>query len=109
MTRQQFWLEFGNIGELPFKCRRDASVKRASRLAEQGAVGSVLYKCVLEQVRRARLDTLPEQQTSCDETANHRRSGIKIGRLEGAMADARPSGQLPSAWAKSGRATSGAQ
>ena len=63
VTRQQLRLVLGNLGELAFEGFSDASVKRASRLAQQRAVGRVLHKCVLEQISRVRRHTLPEQQT----------------------------------------------
>ena len=56
------------FGKLCFEHIGDASVKRASRLAQQSAVGRVLHKCVLEQIGRVRRYTLSEQQTRCDET-----------------------------------------
>ena len=46
--------------KLCFEDISDASMKRASRLAQQRAVGRVPYKCVLEQISRVRRDTLPE-------------------------------------------------
>ena len=46
MTRQQFGLVFRNLGELAFEGFGNASVKLASRLAQQRPVGGVLYKCV---------------------------------------------------------------
>ena len=68
MARQQFGLVLGSIGELDFEGFGDASVKHASRLAQQRAVGRVLHKCVLEQVCRVRRHTLPKQQTSVSKT-----------------------------------------
>ena len=47
-------------------------MKRASRLAQQRAVGCVLYQCVLEQISRVWRYTLPEQQTSCNEAVKRR-------------------------------------
>ena len=63
VTRQQLRLALGNLGELAFKNFGDASVKRASRLAQQRAVGRVLHQRVLEQISRVRRHALPEQQT----------------------------------------------
>ena len=63
VTRQQFGLVLGNLGELAFESFGDAGVKRASRLAQQRAIGRVLHKRVLEQISRVRRHTLPEQQT----------------------------------------------
>ena len=46
--------------------------KRASRLAQQCAVGRVLHQRVLEQIRRVRRHALPEQQTGRNETVERR-------------------------------------
>jgi hypothetical protein len=72
MASQKFWLDFGNISKLTFKCRSDASVKRTSGFAQQGAVGGILYQCVLEQISCVRLRTLPEEQTCRYETPKRR-------------------------------------
>src|ERR1700720_940422 len=72
MTRQQFRLTLGNLREPALKRLGDASVKRASRLAQQRAVGSVLHKCVLEQISRVRGQTLPEEQTCINEPVEYR-------------------------------------
>ena len=42
-------------------------MKRASRLAQQRAVGRILYERVLKQVGRMRRHALPEQQPGVDE------------------------------------------
>ena len=63
VTRQQLGLVLGNLRELAFKSFGDASMKRASRLAQQRAVSRVLHQGVLEQVGRMRRYALPEQQT----------------------------------------------
>ena len=72
VTRQQLGLALGNLGELAFKGFGDTGVKRASRLAQQRAVGRVLHQRMLEQVGRMRRHALPEQQTSCNETVERR-------------------------------------
>ena len=64
VTRQQLRLALGNLGELAFEGFGDAGVKRASRLAQQRAIGRVLHQGVLEQIGRMRRHALPEQQTS---------------------------------------------
>ena len=63
VTRQQFRLALGDLGELAFEGFGDAGVKRASRLAQQRAIGRVLHQRVLEQIGRMRRRALPEQQT----------------------------------------------
>ena len=72
VTRQQFGLVLGNLGELALESFGDASVKRASRLAQQRAVGRVLHQRVLEQISRVRRHALPEQQTCRNETVERR-------------------------------------
>ena len=54
MTRQQLGRAFGNLNELVFKGFGDVGVKRPSRFAQERAVGSILYKSVLEQISRRR-------------------------------------------------------
>ena len=49
VTRQQLRLVLGNLGELAFEGFGDAGMKRASRLAQQRAVGRVLHQGMLEQ------------------------------------------------------------
>ena len=68
MTRQQFGLVLGNVRELTFQGFGDASVKCASGLAQQRAVGRVLHQRVLEQVAGMRGHALPEQQASRNQT-----------------------------------------
>ena len=70
MTRQQFRLVLGYLGELAFESFGDASVKRASRLAQQRAVGRILHQRVLEQISRVRRYALPEQQTCLNERSS---------------------------------------
>ena len=72
MTRQQFGLVLSNVSELAFKSFGNASVKRASRLAQERAVGSILHQSVLEQISRVRRHTLPEQQACLNETFERR-------------------------------------
>jgi hypothetical protein len=50
----------------------DASVKRASWLAQERAVSGVLHHGVVEQIRRIRRNALSEQQTRGDETMQRR-------------------------------------
>jgi len=76
--RQDLRLAFGSLGELAFKGFGDAGVKRASRLAQQRAIGSVLHQCMLEQVARLRRHALPEQQACLNETVE-RRSQLRLG------------------------------
>ena len=64
VTRQQFGLALGDLRELAFKSFGDAGVERASRLAQQRAIGRVLHQRMLEQIGRVRRHALPEQQTS---------------------------------------------
>ena len=63
MTRQNLRLVLGDFGELAFKGFGDASVQRASRLAQERAIGGILHQGVLEQIGRVRRHALPEQQT----------------------------------------------
>ena len=51
----------------------DPSVKRASRLPQQRAIGGVLHQRVLEEVARQRRRALPEQQACLNETVQRRR------------------------------------
>ena len=44
VTRQQLRLVLGNLGELAFKGFGDLRMKRASRLAQQGAVCRILHQ-----------------------------------------------------------------
>ena len=77
VTRQQLRLALGDLGELAFEGFGDASVKRASRLAQQRAIGRVLHQGMLEQIGRMRRHALPEQQTSRNETVE-RRSQLRL-------------------------------
>ena len=63
VTRQQLRLVLGDLRELAFKGFGDTGVKRASRLAQQRAIGRVLHQRMLEQIGRMRRHALPEQQT----------------------------------------------
>jgi hypothetical protein len=47
VTRQQLWLRFRNLGELGLKGFGDTGVQRASRLAQQRAIGRVLHQGML--------------------------------------------------------------
>jgi hypothetical protein len=66
VTRQQLWLIFGNFRELTFEGLTDACVKRASRLAQQRAVGRVLDQSVLKQIAGMWWHTLPKKQSGLD-------------------------------------------
>ena len=68
VTRQQSPAGLGNLSELAFKSFSDASMKRASRLTQKGAVGRVLYESVFEEIGRVRRHTLPEKQACSHET-----------------------------------------
>src|SRR5262249_31882746 len=68
VTRQQLGLILRDLGELTFEGFRDSGMKRTSRLAQQCAVSRIPYQCMLEKVGRVRRATLPEQQTSPNET-----------------------------------------
>ena len=70
MPRQEFRLGFGDIRELVFEGFGDTGVQRAPRPAQQGAVCSILYQRMLEQVGRMRRHTLPKQQTGSSEALN---------------------------------------
>ena len=72
VTRQQLRLVLGDFRELAFEGFGDAGVKRASRLAQQRAIGRVLHQGMLEQIGRVRRHALPEQQTSRNETVERR-------------------------------------
>ena len=72
MTSQKFWLALSDFGETVFKGFGDAGVKRASRLAQQRAVGRVLNEGVLEQIGCVWWHALPEQQTCHSETVQRR-------------------------------------
>ena len=71
----------------------DTGVKRASRLAQQRAIGRVLHKGMLEQVGRMRRRALPEKQTSRNETIE-RRSQLRLRltrhRIQQGMRSSRP-------------------
>ena len=62
MTCKQLRLVFGNLDELTFKCFGNASVKHASWLAQQSAIGCILHKRMFEQIIRVRGHALPEKQ-----------------------------------------------
>src|SRR5215471_14220166 len=68
VTRQQLRLTLGDIRELAPECFGDTSVKRASWLAQQRAIGGVPHQGMLEQVGRIRRHTLREQQTGRHQT-----------------------------------------
>ena len=64
VMRQELRLALGDLGELAFEGFGDTGVKRASRLAQQRAIGRVLHQRMLEQIARMRRHALPEQQAS---------------------------------------------
>src|ERR1700722_13689688 len=76
MTRKNLGLVLGGFGELTFKGCGDAGVERPSRLTQQHAIGSVLYKGMIEQIARMRWYALPEQQTRLNEAIERQ---LKLG------------------------------
>ena len=68
MARKQLRLVCENLGELTLEGFGDTSVQRTSSLAQQRAVGRVLHQRVLEQITCMRRYSLPEQQTSRNQT-----------------------------------------
>jgi len=54
VVRQDFGPTLSSLGELAFKGFGDTGVKRAPLLAQQRAIGRILYKSMLEQVARIR-------------------------------------------------------
>src|SRR5262249_36608977 len=61
VTRQQLRLVLGSLRELGLKGFSDTGVERASRLAQQRAIGRVLYEGVFEKVIRMRRLSLSKQ------------------------------------------------
>ena len=49
VARQELGLALGDVGELAFEGFGDAGVKRASRLAQQSAIGGVLHSACLNR------------------------------------------------------------
>src|SRR5262252_3456973 len=72
VTRQQLGLILRDLRELTFEGFGNSGMKRTSRLAQQRAVSRIPYQCMLEKVGRVRRATLPEQQTSPNETVERR-------------------------------------
>src|SRR5262249_56090666 len=72
MTRNQLGLVLGDLREVTFEGFGDSSMKRTSRLAQQRAVSRIPHQYMLERVGRVRRATLPEQQTSRNETIKRR-------------------------------------
>ena len=68
VTCQYLRLVLDNVGEATFDGFHDAGMQRAARLAQQRAIGRVLYQCVLEQIGRVGRHPLSEQQTSGNDT-----------------------------------------
>src|SRR5262249_58847918 len=90
MTRNQLGLALGDLRELTFEGFRDSGMKRTSRLAQQRAVGRLPYQYMLERVGRVRRATLPEQQTSPNETGTRRlplRLPLAHGRSQQGMGE----------------------
>jgi hypothetical protein len=61
MLGEQLWLAFSNVGELVFKGLNDAAMQRASWLAQQSPICSILDKGMLKQIGRMRRHALPKQ------------------------------------------------
>jgi hypothetical protein len=76
--RQDLGLSLRDLAEPTFEGFRDTGVKRASRLAQQRAIGRVLHQGMLEQVARLRRHTLQRQQACLNETVD-RRSQLRLG------------------------------
>ena len=64
MACYQFGLVLKAFKESSFQNFNDAGMQRASWVAQQRAIGSVLQQCVLKQVSSVGRHALPEQQTS---------------------------------------------
>ena len=60
---QKLSLILGNLAEFLFQGFSNASVKRASRLAQQRPLGCVLHERVFKQICRVRRHALSEEQT----------------------------------------------
>src|SRR5262245_61043327 len=93
MTRNQLGLALGDLRELTFEGFGDSGMKRMSRLAQQRAVGRIPYQYMLERVARVRRATLPEQQTSPNETVKRRlqlRLRLAHDRSQQRMGESRP-------------------
>ena len=68
VTCQQLRRVLSYLRPLTFEGFGDSRMKRSPWLAQQRAVGYVPYQCMLEKIGRVRRHTLPEQQTSPNET-----------------------------------------
>src|SRR5689334_14823295 len=68
VPRQQVRVSLGGLCKLLFKNVCDTGVERASRLAQQRAIGSFLHQSMLEQIGRVRWHALAEKQTGFDKT-----------------------------------------
>jgi hypothetical protein len=75
VMREQLGLAFGNVSKLALKCFSNTGVKSASRLAQEGAIGRILYQGVLEKISRVRSGTLSEEQSCRDEPVKCRSDG----------------------------------
>ena len=91
--RQDLGPALGSLGEFCFKGFGDTGVERASRLAQQRAIGRVLHQGMLEQVARLRREALPEQQACLQETVERRsqlRRGLACYRSQQGMRELPP-------------------
>jgi len=64
MMRQEFRLALDEIGEMLFQHGRDPGVQFLPPCAQQGAIGGVLHKRMLEEVGGLRGNTAAEQESS---------------------------------------------
>ena len=64
VTREQLRLVLGDVRKLALDSLSDASVQGASRLAQERAVGRILYQRVLKKITPKRRYALTEQQAS---------------------------------------------
>src|SRR5215831_4010795 len=70
--RKDLWLGVSHEKKILVQRLCDSGMKFASRLAQQRAIGRVLYKRMLEQIGCLRRNTLSEEQTSGGETIQRR-------------------------------------
>jgi hypothetical protein len=61
MACHQLRLILCDLGELALEDFSDTGMERASRLAQQRALGGVLHQGMLEQIRRMRRRAMPEK------------------------------------------------
>src|SRR6185437_7934951 len=72
MTCNQLGLALRDFREVIFEGFSDSGMERTPRLAQQGAVSRIPHQDMLERIARVRCATLPEQQTSRNETIKRR-------------------------------------